>query len=371
MSHRILHIIPSLDRAGAEKQLVLLCRGLSRDEFDVHVCALTRGGPREAELRDADVPVTVIGKRWKADPQSYWKLRRHIARLQPELVHTWLFAANAYGRVAARSAGVKTIVASERCVDRWKSWHAWAIDRRLARHTQRIVVNSPGVRDFCTAHGIPAEKFVVIPGGVARYDADRAPREALLAELRLPHDVRLIGAVGRLRPQKRLKDLIWAMELVNLLDSQVHLLIVGDGPQRRSLERFAHLLDYGSHVHFLGERPDVPRIMAHLDVLWLGSDYDDLPNSIMEAMAAGVPVVATDILGNRDLITSDETGFLVPVNGRADRVRATDKLFRDPDLAKRMAAAAQKRVLRDFGIDRMIDRHVQLYRELLGTRRER
>ena len=101
MTQRILHIIPSLDRSGAEKQMSLLARGLPGDEFEVHVCALTRGGPLAEELQQAGIPTTVIGKRWRIDARAFWQLRAHVARLRPQLIHTWLFAANAYGRVPA------------------------------------------------------------------------------------------------------------------------------------------------------------------------------------------------------------------------------------------------------------------------------
>ena len=370
MTRRILQVIPSLDRAGAEKELVQICRGLPRDEFDVHVCALTRGGPFEAELAEASVPVTVIGKRWKADPTSYWKLRRHIRQLRPELVQTWLFAANAYGRTAARACAVPKILASEQCVDQWKSRYQWAIDRRLAQCTDRIVVNSAAIRDYCVEHGIPADKFSVIPGGIEPFDAGQVEghttRAELLDELDIADDGRLIGAIGRLWPQKRVKDLIWAMELVTMLHPTAHLLVIGDGPERRRLERFAHQLQCGDRIRFLGHRDDVPRIMPHLDMLWIGSEYEGLPNAVMEAMAAGRPVVATDIPGNRELIGSDELGLLVPVAGRANRVRATDRLLNDPQLASRIGAAARDHVLREFSVEQMIDRHVKLYREVLG-----
>ena len=166
MSKRLLHIIPTLDRGGAEKQLALLAGGLPADEFDVHVCALSRGGPLEADLAARNVPFTLIGKSRKVDPVAYRRIKRHIDRLQPDLVHTWLFAANSYGRTAALFSGVDRIVASERCVDRWKAWYELAIDRFLARRTSRIVVNSHGVRDFYVQRGLPGDKFVVIPGSV-------------------------------------------------------------------------------------------------------------------------------------------------------------------------------------------------------------
>ncbi len=232
MPPRILHIIPTLDPHGAEKQLALLAAGLPREKFDVHVCALTRGGPFEAPLRKAGIPVEVIGKRWKLDPWAYWRLKSHIRRLRPDLVHTWLFAANSYGRTAARACGVRRIVAAERCVDQWKVWHEFAIDRRLAGCTDRIVANSRAVRDFYVARGLPAEKFAVIPNGVPPAEPSSISRTELLAELGLAPNARLIGTVGRLWPQKRVKDLIWSMDQLRILCKDAHLLIIGDGPQR-------------------------------------------------------------------------------------------------------------------------------------------
>ena len=103
MTKRIALVIPTMDRGGAEKQLCLLAENLPRDQFDVHVMLLTRDGPRSQQLRDADIPVTVIGKRFKADPSAFFSLRRELRKLQPQIVHTWLFAANSFGRAAARA----------------------------------------------------------------------------------------------------------------------------------------------------------------------------------------------------------------------------------------------------------------------------
>ncbi len=110
--------------------------------------------------------MTVIGKRWQLDPHAYWRLEQLVRRLRPSLVQTWLFAANAYGRLAALRSGVPVIVANERCVDPWKAGYQHAIDRYLARRTQAIVVNSNGVRDFYRHHGIDANLMHVIPNGV-------------------------------------------------------------------------------------------------------------------------------------------------------------------------------------------------------------
>jgi len=363
---RILHIIPTFDRAGAAKQLSLLAGGLLREGFDVHVAALARGGPLRDEFRAAGVQTTVLGKRLKADPIAFTRLYRHIRAQQPGLVHTWNFTAGSYGRVAARLAGVKHLVAGEYGVDEWKSAWQWVVDRQLARYTDRYVTNNAAIRDYCAVRGLPAERFVVIDNGIPPARPNDVSRAELLRELKLPDDARLIGVVCQLSQQKRVKDLIWAADLLRVLHDNLRLLVIGDGPQRGMLERFARLASDLEHIRFLGHRDDVWRIMPHLDVFWNGSKSEGQPNAVMEAMAAGVPVVASDIPGNRSLVDHRETGYLVPIAARAARARATDQILNDPALAERLGAAAKQRIAGHFTVEQNVERHVAMYREVLG-----
>ena len=366
MKKRILQIIPSLDQAGAEKQMSLLARGLSRHEYDLHVCALTRGGPLLAGLVQAGVPVTVIGKRWRLDPRACWQLKRHVAALRPDLIHTWMFAANAYGCAAAKAAGVNCLVAGQRCVDPWKGWGQLAVDRYVARYSRRVVVNSPAVRDFYVHHGLPAEKIRVIPNGVAAARPTGTTHRQLLGELGLPDDSRLVGLIGRLWPQKRVKDAIWATDLLKVIRHDVHLLVIGDGPHGDRLRRFRDQARIRDKVHFLGHRGDVDRFLPHLEVLWSTSGYEGQSNAVLEAMAAGLPVVATDVPGTRDLVLPQKTGYLVPVGDRADFARWTNVLLDDAKLAERLGRAGQQRVRDEFSVEKMVQRHAELYGELLG-----
>lgn len=363
---RILQIIPTLDRAGAEKQMCLLAAGLPREEFEVHVCALTRGGPRAAELLEAHIPFHVIGKRWKLDPQAFWRLKRHVAEFQPDLVHTWMFAANTYGIAAARACGVRHLVMAQRCVDPWKSRLQLALDRAMARHCDCVVVNSEGVGEFYRRHGAPVEKIRVIPNSVAPPIARSTTKDQMLGELGLPAHSRLIGLVGRLWPQKRVKDAIWAADLLKVVRDDVHLLVIGDGPERERLLRYRDQVRIRDKVHFLGERGDVPRLLPHFDVLWSTSGYEGQSNVILEAMAAGVPVVATDIPGTRELVAAGVTGFLAPVGDRAGFAKATQRLLNDAALARQFRDAAVERAQKEFSVARMIAQYAELYHEILG-----
>jgi len=241
------------------------------------------------------------------------------------------------------------------------------MDRRLARITDRIIVNSSGVRGFYVQHGIPEEKIKVIPNGIMIPQPEMVSREAMLAELGLPRDARLIGLVGRLWPQKGVRDAIWAADLLKRIRSDVHLLIIGDGPEREALIRYRNNIEIQDRVHFLGHRDDVLRLMPHFDALWNTSRYEGQSNAILEAMALKVPVVASDIPGNRDLVVHEVTGFLVPLGPhlRAGIARFTKKILEDSELGRRLGEAAHERVLGEFSVERMVSEYEKTYHELL------
>jgi glycosyltransferase involved in cell wall biosynthesis len=361
---RILHIISTLERTGTAKQLALLATGLDQTEFEVHVCALARGDGYAQLLREAGIPTWVLGNRWRFDPLAFGRLHSHIRRVRPDLVHVWHSRGGPSGRVAAWLAGVPHLVTSERTVHRRKSGTRWAIDRRLARVADRLVANSRAVRDIGIEHGLPAEKLTVIANGVPPAARSDVSREELLRELNLPAGARLIGVIGPHVPHKRTTDLVWAADLLRVLDDNMRLLVMGDGPQRSQLERFARLASDLDHIRFLGQRDDLWRIVPHLDVLWHGSSSEGQPNAVMEAMAAGVPVVASDIPAHRELIEDGQSGLLVPVAARAARVRVTDQLLNDASLAGRLGAAARARMAEHFTVERMVEKYAELYRDV-------
>ena len=365
---RLLQIIPTLDRAGAERQLSLLVNGLDRERFDVHVCALTRGGPHEQTLHDAGIPVTVIGKRHKLDPAAFLKLKRHIAALQPDLVQTWMFAANAYGRVAARQAGVRRLVACEVAANPGKPRHEWIVDRHLAKTTDTIMAGSEAIRDHLVGGGIPAEKIHRIHGGVPRIEQkpDTKVIDAIRRQFNIPPETKLVATVGRLSPEKRIKDAIWASELLKACRDDINLLIIGEGSQRAMLMRYRDGVENQDRAHFLGERDDVDQIIPHLTALWMPSDQEGLPNAVLEAMAAGVPVIATDLPAHRELIVPDETGILIAVGDRAKLAGKTAKLVDEPELAQRLGAAGQQRAREHFSVEAMVQEFAKLYETLLG-----
>jgi glycosyltransferase involved in cell wall biosynthesis len=364
---KLVLLIPTLDRSGAEKQFTLLATRLPRDEFDVHAVTLTRTGPYEAILRDAGIRLTTLNKRLRFDPLALWRLKSLLDAERPDILHSWIFAANAYGRLVSGREPRPKVIVSERCVDSWKSgWQLW-LDRRQIGRTTRLVGNSASVAEFYRGMGYPAEKIIVIPNGVEIPEEAPQDRDRALAEFQIPSGSRVIGFVGRLAPQKRVKDIIWAMQLLQQLTDRLYLLLVGEGPERNDLIALARHVGCEHLIRFAGYREDATRLIGLCNVFWLASEFEGMSNSVMEAMAAGVPVVATDIPPNRELVIDGQTGYLVRVGDSVGMAQFTDRILADPALAKRLGSAGRERVRNDFSLDRMVAVHVELYRAVLGA----
>jgi glycosyltransferase involved in cell wall biosynthesis len=325
---------------------------------------LTRGGPFEGELNSAGIPVTVLNKRLKLDPAAAWKLSRLIGRGRFDIVHTWLFAANWHGRAMAWLRGVPILVASERCADEWKGSIELTLDRVLAPRTDAIIGNSRAVIDYYASHGVDPNKLVLIPNGIVPEPPPVVDRAALLQELDVEPDAQVVGYVGRLWPQKRVRDAIWAIEVVRNIKPKIMLLVIGDGPERLDLVDYAEKVTIQDRIRFLGHRDDVPHLRSAMDVLVQPSEFEGMPNSVMEAMNAGLPVVATRIPGNDELVVDGETGFLVPVGDTKALASRVNRILDDSVLRSSLGQAGQRRVREQFGVDKMVEGHVKLYRTM-------
>jgi glycosyltransferase involved in cell wall biosynthesis len=370
--YRVAYVIGELGKGGAEYQLYELLRHLDRRRFAPRVFVLTAGGWWVEPIRALGIPVEEIPRRGPADVRRLARLRVALQRFAPHVLHTTLWSGNSYGRLAALGLGIPVVIAAERVVPTpYRAWQVM-VERALDRVTDAYLVNCEAIAVWQVERKrLPREKIEVIPNGI---DLGRVPpftldRRGARAAAGLPRDRRLVAGVGRLDAQKDFPTFLRAAAMLAAEFPDVDFLLVGEGEERAALEALARRLQLGARAVFTGLRHDVPQLLAAVDVLALTSLYEGFPNALLEAMATGAVAVATDVGGCRELVTSGETGLLVPPRAPAAVAAAVGRVLRDPALVRRLATAAAQRVEATFSVDVMVRRTMDAYmRRLEATR---
>lgn len=364
MTRRVLEIVGSLAREGDARAMTSVAAGLDPGEFDVYVCALS-AGPLASDLDQHGITHSVVAERRGFDASAWWQLRRVISRLRPNVVHVWPSAPTP-ASFAALAASVGRVIVGRHAPPLSEPWYESTAGRLARARAAAIVVDCAAVAALWRDRGWPENKIHVIPPGASPVEPLSQSRHELLTEFSLPDGARLVAAAGPLELAERLKDLIWATDLLKVIRDDVHMLVIGDGPHRERLERYVRMCLIRDKVHFLRGRAELARILPHLDVFWRGGGRPGLPLSIVEAMTAGVPVVAADVPGVGELVVHDQTGFLVPLGDRAGLARYANKIIDHAELAQRLGTAAKERMATQFTAQAMVERYVALYREVCG-----
>jgi glycosyltransferase involved in cell wall biosynthesis len=363
---RVLFLIDELDIGGTEQQLLELVRRLDRRTYLPMVCCF-RPGRVSAEIEAAGVAVFVLTKRARVDVRLVLALARLMRRERIDLLQTYLFTANTWGRLAAILARVPIIVSSERNVDIWEEWYKRAIGTWLDRWTRITIANSEAVKRYLVGKGLAREKIQVVYNGVdpARFEAPITPA-VTKAELGIPPHHAVVGLLARLEPQKDPRTFLHAVAMVAETHPAVSFLVVGGGSLEPGLRDEADGLGIADRVIFTGPRRDVPRLLAACDVSVMSSLKEGMSNTIMESMAAGKPMVATRVGGNAELIQDGETGFLVRPRDAAGLASAIRRILDDPALAKAMGLQARVRISHRFSVNVMVASAERLYDGLVG-----
>lgn len=377
---RVLHVITRMIVGGAQENTMLSCALIDRTRFSSTIlCGSETGveGELHSESRARGIPVELepsLVRRlspWH-DLVAMLKLWRRMKQERYDIVHTHSSKAGILGRIAARLAGVPVIV---------HTTHGWGfnshqpphifwlyvwLERLCVRFSRIVIVVGGPNREEGLALGIGRpEQYRLIRSGI-EIDAYRdvtLTKAQARARLGIPEEAFVIGSVGRLGEQKAPLDLLTAFIPVAARHPHAHLVFVGDGPHRGSLESAIAEAGLEPRVHLAGLRRDVPELLRAFDVFALASRWEGLPRVFPQAMAAGLPIVATRVDGAPDAITPGENGWLVPVGDMAAMSRHLDALASDPATARRMGETGRARV-GEFSARRMVDSLAALYSEL-------
>jgi glycosyltransferase involved in cell wall biosynthesis len=365
----ILHIISTLHVGGVENQLALILGKYDRRKLSPLVCSLADKGEIGREIEESGIEVIPLKK---LGHQFNWTIVRDIYRLiktrDVKIVRTHQYHANLYGRLAAWLAKVPCIVASVHNVyTQDKKLHRRIINRFLSGFTDRVVAVSETVkRDIVKYDGLRADKVTVIYNGIDAQRFFNISGNSIRANLGIPLEAHVVGTVGRLTIQKGQRYLIDAVAMLKEKFPQIALLIVGDGPMRDDLQNRAKTLGIDKNAIFLWTRRDIPQLLSAMDIFVLPSLWEGLGTALIEAMASGKAVIATDIAPFREIINSEKVGILVPVKDRRAIASSVELLLNNKALAQTLAECAKERSFSNFSMDITTNRYVGLFENILS-----
>jgi glycosyltransferase involved in cell wall biosynthesis len=353
---RIVLLLEDLKFGGTQRHALELARGLDRRRFQPEIWTLAAGDDFSPVARAWGIPVTQLSRQKMAGPATLARLWLRFKKSPPDLLLTLTAVPNIWGRVLGRWAGAPLVVGNVRSLTHHRQHEGW-----LWPFADHILCNTKAINDKLNNDcKISLSRITVIPNGVDMdYFQPQSPGPA-------PKPV--ILSVGRLVLDKDQETLIRAFRLAQTDHPDAELWLVGDGPRKQVLETLATRLLPPGKVRFLPGQTDLRPLFAQAAIFALSSRHEAFPNVALEAMAMGLPVVATRVGGLPDLVTPGESGWLTPPGNAAALAGAISQLLGDPETRQAFGRAGRQRVERDFTLEAMVRRHEEVFATLLAPK---
>ena len=362
-----MHVVYSLQPGGMEHGVVKLVNGLDRHCISSAICSTTPGGTLKEKVAP-DIPVFELQRRTGNDPRLVLDLYRLFARERPHIVHTHAWGTLVEGLVAARLARIPLVIHGEHGTLQVKRRQRWVQRLGWSAVDEVLSVSSRLAERIERETGFSQQKIRTIRNGVDLSRFGLVSRMAARTSLGLEADALIAITMGRLVPVKDHETLLRAMARVRAAGTPVNLLIAGDGPLKDQLTECATALGVRDRVTFLGYRPDAETVLAAADLFVLSSESEGLSNTILEAMASGLPVVATQVGGADELVVDGVTGRLVPAKSPGELADAMQSILVQPELRRAMAAAGRARAESEFSLEVMLERYRTMYCEVAARK---
>jgi glycogen(starch) synthase len=346
------------------KQLLLLAGGLPHPPFEVRIAVLGKDAGYSKAFRAGGIQVHELGWKRLFDIAPFRRLRQLVETFRPDVLHAWQLPSLRF-LASAGAIGPRALIVSAPRQRRERSsmWHQ--MDSWLFRTADFMVAAGAAEAEYYERRKVPPRKIVQVAPGVSP-PTQTQPRELLCRSLGIGPDARWVVCAGPFLPEKGFQDALWAFEILKFLYDDLHLLLIGSGPERERLKQFAGTIGAKHHVHFLGEQPDVSAWLGHGEVVWIPSRERGGVNVALEAMAAGRPVVASRLPALAEIVLEGETGLWFAPGDPVALARKTRLLLDDPRRAWQMGAAGRCRVERHFTAAQLVDRLARLYEKVCG-----
>jgi glycosyltransferase involved in cell wall biosynthesis len=367
MPRRLMFVSTALTYGGAEQQVVYLATGMRRRGWDVTVVSMTTPEAHVENLRAAGVEVVSLDMRpGLPDPRAALALRRHFRVTRPMVVHSHMVHANLLARVARIGTSVPVLVSTAHNIKEGPRWReiAYRLTDPLTDLTTNV--SRAAVARYIDVGVAPARKMRYVPNGIdlGRFSSAPGDRERVRAELEVGERPLLLS-VGRFEPAKDHAGLLRAFDALRRKLPEALLLLVGKGDLLPEVQRQADALGLADSVRFLGTRDDMPALMNASDVFVMSSVWEGLPLVLLEASSVGLPIVATDVGGNAEIVGHEESGLIVPAGDPGALSAALERVLGAPiDERRRMGALGRLRIEAEYDIERTLDAWEAIYAEL-------
>ncbi|MGA8538521.1 MAG: glycosyltransferase [Terriglobales bacterium] len=357
---RLFLMTNSFETGGSERQFTVLAQNLAPPQFETHLGCISRHGPLAQNFPDVpEFPLSGSLYGWRS-LRTRLKLSCHLRHHQVQVAHAFDFYTNLTLIPAAKFARVPVVIGSHRQLGDLMTPAQFRAQAAAFRWCDAVVCNSQAAADRLIAAGLASSKIAII-GNALPDAAFSAPPPALPK----PPGVLRVAMVARMNHRyKNQSGFLRIAAQIHPGVPNVEFVLVGDGPLRQELEKEASALGLGPSAIFLGDRRDMPAVLASMDVAALTSDSESLSNVILEAMAAGLPVVAYDVGGNSELLR-DQRGTLIPAGNEATFSDALQKLLADTSRREQLGRSARQFAQENFSLDRVRQRYAELYIGLL------
>ena len=358
----ILQILPSFDAHGHVRQATLLATTLPGERFTLRCMSLKGSGLFEPTWREAGIPILGTPRQRWFDLDEIHHLRKLLENDRPDLIHVWGLEglARLWWATLGRRSLLPPLVASLHPTMLKKN-HLRLVDRRLFNQVRTFVVASETDKQAFEIAGIAPGRLRVIRPGVPLPESIMTP-----AEFRARHGItgRIFMGVGHIQTPARFLHAVWAFEMLSMIDKSPHLVLIGDGPARKRMASTFMISDSsGMGVHFLGETPQAASLLLNADIVLVPHQHQGGTHAVLEGMAAGKPVIASDLPHLRELIRPDETGILAKPGDPPGLARAMMRMLENEERGRQLGEAARADVVRRFPLAGMTDAFAALYDE--------
>ncbi len=372
---RVAFVVASLDIGGSEQQMLSLAEMLPRDRFAVEFILLSRRGrlAERAERAGARIHVLSFSRSTIRSQLEFWRFVRLMRRGRYDIVDAWLFHGYALTSLTRLVSRIPILIAGRRSLSNHKYRFGRVerlLDRMARRSVDAIVANSEAVRtEVAVYEGIDPGQIRVIHNGVeVATPLAPATRAALRASWSVGPDSVLVGCIANYKLGKGLHTLVRSLARALPTNPGLRLILVGEGPRRAELQRLIDELGLHDVVRLHGAEPDARDIIGAFDIAAQASVSEGLPNAVLEAAAAGLPIIATDAGGTAEVLDGGRVGILVPIDDEAAMAEAIGRLAADPELRRRLGRSARTFVESAFGVERFVAETAALYEELAASK---